>query len=208
MKSIVFLFVLFCIPFISSDFAFALPVDIILFKSSNDTIENKKGNREVPEIKFDNSKLAPVNVRNIFNELFKQYLTVKDALAYNDAEGAKRNTLTLLDQMRSKLKDIELLNKDARWLLFLHNYESIYSKVEAADFISDQRFLFGEINTGLQEFIKYYGLYNKTIYLFQCSNAGKNINGTWLSDKEDKKNPYLGSINDTSCTKVKESWVF
>ncbi|MEP7145743.1 MAG: DUF3347 domain-containing protein [bacterium] len=189
-----------------------MPADSTITKISKDTSELKRGIFGSPqtelEIKFDKSKLAPQNVRIIFNELFRQYLTIKNALAYSDAFSAKRNTLTLLEQMKTNTKDIDIINKDDRWMIFLFNYENIRSKVEAADFIQEQRFLFGEISSGLQQFIKYYGLYDKTIYLMQCSNNEKNVNGSWLSDSRDKKNPYLGSINDTACAKVKEVWVF
>lgn len=160
------------------------------------------------EIKFDEKKLAPINVRIIFNELFKQYIAVKDALVYGDSYNAVINTLKLLDDMKSKTKDVDILDKDDRWVLFLNNYEMIKKKVETTKFISEQRFLFNEITNGIIEFIKQYGLYDKTIYLYQCSDNLISGNGRWLSDKRNNKNPYLGRTNDTTCAKVKEVWKF
>jgi hypothetical protein len=157
---------------------------------------------------FNDSKLAPQNVRMIFNELFRQYLTIKDALVYNDAYNAKRNTLKLLEDMRSKTNDIELLIRDVRWAFFINNYDNIRNKVEAADFISQQRFLFNEITNGIQNFIKQFGLYNKTIYLMKSTAESKYGNNEWLSDSKDEKNPYLGLMNDTIYVKVKEIWKF
>lgn len=193
-------------------------INIQLTYSQSDTIIsvdtlklNKKVNKNTgPEVKieFDESKLAPPDVRKIFNELFKQYLSVKDALVYNDSYNAARNTLKLLDDMKSKTKNTGILNKDDRWVLFLKNYDNIRSKVESAKFISDQRFLFNEITNGLQMFIKQYGLYDKTIYLMQCKSDPPLDNAKWFSDSKDKKNPYLGLLNDTSCAKVNEIWNF
>lgn len=179
---------------------------------SGDSVKIKRGIYQLPEseieIVFDESNLAPKNVRMIFNELFKQYILVKDALAYGDSFSATRNTLKLLDDMKSKTKDLDELNNDARWVLFVKNYDRIRSKAESTTFISEQRFLFNEITNGLQNFIKQFGLYNKTIYLMQCSSDSSAGNSFWFSDSRDKKNPYLGLQKDTTCAKVKEVWKF
>ncbi len=187
----------------SSKAAIIVPGDSVIFK---------RGIYQLPEseveIVFDESNLAPKNVRMIFNELFKQYILVKDALVYGDSFSATRNTLKLLDDMKSKTKDLDDLNKDARWVLFIKNYDRIRSKAESTTFISEQRFLFNEITNGLQNFIKQFGLYNKTIYLMQCSSDSSAGNSVWFSGSRDKKNPYLGLQNDTTCAKVKEVWKF
>jgi len=187
----------------SSKAAIIVPGDSVIFK---------RGIYQLPEseveIVFDESNLAPKNVRMIFNELFKQYILVKDALVYGDSFSATRNTLRLLDDMKSKTKDLDDLNKDARWVLFVKNYDRIRSKAESVTFISEQRFLFNEITNGLQNFIKQFGLYNKTIYLMQCSSDSSAGNSVWFSGSRDKKNPYLGLQNDTICAKVKEVWKF
>ena len=187
----------------SSKAAIIVPGDSVIFK---------RGIYQLPEseveIVFDESNLAPKNVRMIFNELFKQYILVKDALVYGDSFSATRNTLRLLDDMKSKTKDLDDLNKDARWVLCGKNYDRIRSKAESVTFISEQRFLFNEITNGLQNFIKQFGLYNKTIYLMQCSSDSSAGNAIWFSGSRDKKNPYLGLQNDTICAKVKEVWKF
>ena len=187
----------------SSQAAIIVPGDSVIFK---------RGIYQLPEseveIVFDESNLAPKNVRMIFNELFKQYILVKDALVYGDSFSATRNTLRLLDDMKSKTKDLDDLNKDAIWVLFIKNYDRIRSKAESTTFISEQRFLFNEITNGLQNFIKQFGLYNKTIYLMQCSSDSSAGNSVWFSGSRDKKNPYLGLQNDTTCAKVKEVWKF
>ena len=159
-------------------------------------------------IEFDKSKLAPDKVRLVFSELFKQYVSIKDALVYNDSYTAMKNTMKLLDDMKSKTKDIDMLNNDDRWILFLKNYGNIRNKIESAKFISDQRFLFSEITNGIMFFIKQYGLYDKTIYLMQCKVESQTGNSLWFSDSKDRKNPYLGMLNDTTCAKIKEVWKF
>ena len=185
------------------------PADTLV---SRDTINNKQDN--LPEsnsetvIVFNESRLAPQNVRMIFNELFRQYISIKDALVYSDPYNSRRNTLKLLEDMKSKTKDIGLLNSDDRWVFFINNYDNIRSKVEAAEFISQQRFIFSEITIGIQNFIKQFGLYNKTIYLMKSTGESQYGNNEWLSDSKDKKNPYLGKINDTTYTEVKEAWKF
>lgn len=207
-KKIVFN-ILFCILFSGSLHAVSRDsqADTIL---SRDSLHIKSGKNYKTEtvIIFNESKLAPQNVRIIFNELFRQYIAVKDALVYNDSYNSVRNTLKLLDDMRSKTKDIELLNKDDRWVFFINNFDNIRKKAESAKFISEQRFLFNEITNGLKDFIKHYGLYDKTIYLMKCTAVSQAGNTEWFSDSDDKKNPYLGLLNDTTNIKVNEVWKF
>ena len=186
-----------------------LPADTILSRDSLNSKSDKIIKTESePVIIFDESKIAPQNVRIIFNELFRQYIAVKDALVYNDSYNSVRNTLKLLDDMRSKTKNIDLLNKDDRWVFFMNNFDNIRNKAESAKFISEQRFLFNEITDGLKNFIKQYGLYDKTIYLMKCTAGSQAGNTEWFSDSRDKKNPYLGLLNDTANIKVKEVWKF
>ena len=209
MKKII-CYILFCIFLTGGAKAFSYSFTGITF--SRDTINKKPGVIQKPvydvTVSFDDSKLAPQNVRIIFNELFKQYIAVKDALVYNDSYGAMNNTLKLLDEMKSKTKDIEVLNKDDRWILFINNYANLRSKVQKTTFISDQRFLFNEITNGIKNFIKQFGLYDKTIYLMQCETGSSAGNAQWFSDSRDTKNPYFGLLNDTTCSKVKEVWKF
>lgn len=161
------------------------------------------------EIVFDKSKLAPQNVRLIFNEFFKHYSGIKDALAYNDAAGAERYAVQLLDKMRSEAPVINKDNKDVRWDLLDQNYDNIKKKISAQGSIADQRFAFSEISGYIQIFIKQYGLYDKTIFLLQCNEDSRYGKGEWLaSDTAFMKNPYLGIVNDTVCAKVNQIWKF
>ncbi|HRJ98855.1 MAG TPA: DUF3347 domain-containing protein [Ignavibacteria bacterium] len=182
----------------------------------SDTLKSRFEIRQLPHIKtdsetetvFEGPGLAPQNVRVVFNDFFKQYLAIKDALVYNDSYSAVRNTVKLLDDMRSKSADIEILSKDDIWIFFMSNYDNIRKKAESATFIAEQRFLFNEITSGLKTFIKQYGLFDKTIYLMQNASDSVSVNAEWLSDKRDEKNPYLGLMKDTSFVKVKEVWKF
>jgi len=191
-------------------------IKLKVFEISDSTITNGKKFKTVQpgvieqgrEIKFDNANLAPQNVRVIFNDFFKKYISVKEALVYKDSYGAGSKTLTLLEQMKSKSDEVNKDIKDARWDIFMHNYENIVKKVKDNKFIAEQRFTFSEVSRGLENFIKQYGLYDKTIYLMQYRNDSLNINSTWMTDKKDFKNPYTGELNDTVYSKVKEVWVF
>ena len=182
------------------------------FVLSGDTLKINKGNYRQQDseiiVYFNESDIAPLNVRIIFNELFRQYSAVKDALVYNNSSLANINALKLLEDMKSMTNGIDVLNKDDRWLMFINNYENIRRKIESATFISDQRFLFNEISVGMMKFIKQFGLSDKTVYLMQCATDTPVGNALWLTDSRDTKNPYLGLQNDTTCAKVKEVWKF
>lgn len=181
---------------------------VTIRKNTDMTLNPFSAKGDELEITFDEKSLAPEDVRKIFNQLFSQYIAVRDALVYNDPHGAMQNTIELLDDMKSGTENVELLKSDDRWKFFLQNFESIKAKVKAANFISEQRFLFNEISSGIKDFIRQYGLYEKEIYIMECTPDSLNGKRIWFSDKRDKKNPYLGKSDDTTCTKVKEVWVF
>lgn len=210
-KSSIILFIIFTLSADAGKSAFsrynfiAFKDSIKVFKKIDKIFESTESKSEIV---FNEKDLAPENVRIVFNDLFKQYLSVKDALVYNDAFSAKRNTLTLIDDLKDKTKDLEILNKDDRWVFFINNYTKIRNKANSTTFISDQRFLFNEITFGLMKFIKQFGLSDKTIYIMNCNTDTPVGNAFWLSDKIDTKNPYLGLMNDTLCAKVKEVWKF
>jgi len=85
MKSELIFSILLCITLTGSTTARAVPSDSTVLKISKDTTEKKPrifNNEETEqEIKFDKSNLAPQKVRIIFNDLFSQYLKIKDALS-------------------------------------------------------------------------------------------------------------------------------
>jgi len=213
-KLLVTSYILISLTFIKNDKTDSIKLKI--FEISDSTISTGKKFKTIQpgdidpgrEIKFDDSKLAPQNVRIIFNDFFKKYIEIMEALVYKDSYGAGSKTLTLLESMKSESDKVNKEIKDARWDIFMHNYESIVKKVKANKFIAEQRFTFSEISRGLENFIKQYGLHDKTIYLMQYRNDSLNINSSWMTDKKDFKNPYTGDLNDTIYSKVKEVWVF
>lgn len=193
---------------LSANVKFNLSDEVLLRDTIHNSSEKIQKQNSETVIRIDESKIAPRNVRIIFNELFRQYISVKDALVYNDSYNFISNTLKLLDDMKTKTKDLELLNKDERWMFFINNFDSIRRKAESTKFISEQRFLFNEITNGLKKFLKQFGLYDKTIYLMKSTADSHSENSEWFSDSRDKKNPYLGLLNDSANIKVLEVWIF
>ncbi|HMQ67837.1 MAG TPA: DUF3347 domain-containing protein [Ignavibacteria bacterium] len=181
--------------------------DSIIKKDTTKTPQMKQSNSEIT-LRFNNLKLAPVNVRIIFSDFFKKYIGVKESLVYNDSYGAGSKTIVLLDEMKSKSDEVMKGINDARWEIFIQNYNSIRNKVKDIKFIDDQRFTFSEISRGLQGFIRQYGLHDQTVYLMYYKDPDTNETRYWLSDKRDNKNPYLGTMDDSLNVNVKEVWIY
>ena len=181
--------------------------DTIITKDTNKISQIKQSNSEIT-LRFNNLKLAPVNVRIIFNDFFKKYIGIKESLVYNDSYGAGSKTIVLLDDMKSKSDEVMKGINDARWEIFMQNYNSIRNKVKDIKFIADQRFTFSEISRGLQGFIRQYGLHDQTVYLMYYKDEESNEIKYWLSDKRDNKNPYLGTMDDSLNAIVKEVWIY
>ena len=110
--------------------------------------------------------------------------------------------------MKSKSDEVMKGINDARWEIFMQNYNSIRNKVKDIKFIADQRFTFSEISRGLQGFIRQYGLHDQTVYLMYYKDEESNEIKYWLSDKRDNKNPYLGTMDDSLNAIVKEVWIY
>lgn len=182
--------------------------DSIIKKDTSEKITKLNPTNPEVTLRFNNAKLAPLNVRIIFNDFFKKYIGIKESLVYNDSYGAGSKTLALLDEMKSKSDIVMKEINDARWEIFMQNYDNITNKVKSIKFISDQRFTFNEISRGLQSFIKQYGLHDMTLYLMYYNDKETNTNLYWMSDKRDNKNPYLGTMNDSLNSTVKEIWIY
>ena len=207
-KFIIILIFLILVSFDNSSAQTVIQKDTIIKKdTSNNSSQFIQPETEIT-LRFNNLKLAPLNIRLIFNDFFKKYIGIKESLVYNDSYGAGSKTLILLDEMKSKSDEVMKEINDARWEIFMQNYNSIRNKVKDIKFISDQRFTFSEISRGLQSFIKQYGLHDQTLYLMYYKDPDTNQNKYWLSDKRDNKNPYLGTMDDSANVKIKEVWIY
>lgn len=160
------------------------------------------------EISFDNSKLGSVYERQMVTDVLVDYMLLKSSLAKGKATDARTTTLTILGVIAdySRSMDLNLLPDSKR---FRQDLAALKEKVKISTTLAEARANFSALNNSFSEFVKSYGLYNKTIYLYKCDDNSVYRNGYWLSNSmTDKMNPYIGQDASDDCYDVKESWSF
>ena len=141
-------------------------------------------------------------------DAFVDYMMLKNTIAKGNAVDAKRTALTILaviaDYSRSMNPDLLPDSKK-----FKEELEVLKERVINSSTLEEAKVNFSYLNSRFIEYIKSYGLYNKTIYLFRCDDNPAYGHGIWLSNSfSDTKNPFVNNSSNTNCYEVKESWIF
>ncbi|HMQ69317.1 MAG TPA: DUF3347 domain-containing protein [Ignavibacteria bacterium] len=159
-------------------------------------------------ITYDNSKLASDYEKIHVTDVFVDYMLLKNSLAKENMDDAILTTTTMIDVIADYrqymspdyLKDQKKFSKEL---------SELRAKVNPTITLDEARKIFSSLNDHFMEYIKSYGLYNKTIYVLKCDDNKAYGNGYWMTDiKDDKRNPYSGENAIPECYKVKESWIF
>ena len=159
----------------------------------------------------DTTKLASADFRKKINKIFSHYIDIKNNLAKDDSETVQKHVI----EMNEALQEAGIKKGSEK----LDNWSSMYSKlkmiisdIDGAASLSKQRVLFSDLTSATLDFIKKYGLYDKTIYYLQCDKAGAVKNAAWLTESKDTDNPYFGKdrSNEKSapCYKLTGAWKF
>jgi hypothetical protein len=191
---ILILFAIFCILHIGNKPA-----------SSQNDVASKKSYKEII---YDISMLAPEYSRQMVTDVFVDYMLLKNTLAKGNAADAKVTALTIFKVIADyrRTMDPKFLQDSKK---FSEDMAELKEKVKQSTTLYELRKNFSTLNYRFIDFIKSYGLYDKTIYLYQCNDNPAYGAGYWLSDsKTDKKNPYNDIYSNDDCINVKESWTF
>jgi|SRR3990172_9875627 len=160
--------------------------------------------------KIDVSKMTREELRKKINDVYEQYSKIRDELSDDDPEDIKRHTLklrkTLLDIQTETVASGEY-NSD--WDNRVYQMESAALKMEMSKDLNEHRALFSDMSTVMENMIKNFGAYDKTLYKLTCTNIPDK---PWLTDSKDLKNPYFGkeelTDNVETCIEITEAWEF
>ncbi len=144
------------------------------------------------------------NIRLILTALFPDYLQIKNSLSKNDSVSAQSQALQLLQKIKSSADKTGKSNIPHDWEVFMKYAPEARSNIESTSLLSEQRYFFGILSKYIIDFVKLYGMKNKTVYIFQCRRTG---GGMWMSDFNDGKNPFLGPGNE-NCMDMIESKLY
>ena len=146
---------------------------------------------------------SATNKTNPAEGILTGYLNLKNSLAADNGNDAAKNGQEILDAL-SKFDAAALTPEQKKVFLSLvgdikENSEHIN---ENGDKIDHQREHFEMLSKDMTDLVKSVGT-NKTLDLDSCPMEYK-VNGTWLSETKEIKNPYLGIKMDT-CGAIKET---
>lgn len=144
---------------------------------------------------------TPTQKNEATTPIINAYLTVKNALAKDDKNGAKDGANTLL----KALSDFDLTKlTDKQRDECIDIFEDAKEQAEhiAKSPIDHQREHFESLSIDINDLITLLGT-SKTLYQDFCPMAGEGKGAIWLSEIKEIKNPYLGT-KMTTCGSIKK----
>lgn len=182
-------------------------VDTVVNKlSAKDTLFNS-----VKAEQIDSSGMPSRDFRKKNNDIFSRYINIKDYLSKDDSlsvqKEAKNMLQSLLDALsessKEKISDTKKVSS---------KLETVISDLQNTVNLNRQRMVFSGLTDNLLEFIKIYGLFDKTIYYLNCDKIAGNKTYSWLVESKNIQNPYYGKdkANEKSipCANIMKAWKF
>ena len=127
------------------------------------------------------------------NTVFDAYLSLKDALANDNATVAQKSSGELLKSIGKV--DMKLLtNKEAHmhWMEISKEISNSVKLIASTSDISKQRIHFINLSKNMSKSVEVFGI-NKKVYQQFCPMANSDKGAIWLSSNEKIKNPYFGT---------------
>ena len=149
---------------------------------------------------FNTIKAGTPALSNDFNNVIKNYLALKNALATDNAPVAQANAATLLAAI-STVSDKDM-NADQRkvWQAYADKLSFDSRHISEDNAIDHKREHFASLSSNLFVVLKAFKLNTVTLYKQYCPMKKK----YWVSETAAVKNPYYGSAMAT-CGETKET---
>lgn len=146
----------------------------------------------------DHSKMqkcitVPEDFKSQLAKVFLHYITLKDELVGDNAEGTKKPAGELVSAMAKV--DMKLLTDHEahnHWMTISKEMKSSSKSISETSDIEKQRVHFKHLSVHLSKAIKLFGV-NQKVYEQFCPMADNNNGAYWLSFKDTIKNPYMGN---------------
>jgi Cu(I)/Ag(I) efflux system membrane fusion protein len=157
-------------------------------KGSSKTKKENKTEHATMNERIEVSK----NFQTQIGIVFGQYISIKEALADDNATTAQKSANELLNVMAKV--DMKLLkNKEAHnhWMTISKEIVNSATAISKALEIEKQRNYFKHLSVYLSKTVKLFGV-NQEVYEQFCPMADTNKGAVWLSINKKIKNPYFG----------------
>lgn len=142
----------------------------------------------------DSSSVSSTSSADIKDEstqqVYNQYLKLKDVLVSSDA-GAAKEAAKELSSALSKVDGCE-------------NTAALAAKIADSSDLKEQRVHFTALSADVIDLMKHTDVRSGTLYIQYCPMANEGEGGSWLSAEKEVMNPYYGD-EMLNCGEVKET---
>jgi Cu(I)/Ag(I) efflux system membrane fusion protein len=145
------------------------------------------------EVKYEIFEV-PDDFRKQIWGVVEKYLSIQDALASDDKEGAARAGGETLEALSAV--DMSLVSGNAHnvWMDNSTKMKTALDKIKEAEGIELMREGFKELSNELIAVVGQFGIYpDKTLYKINCPMAFNDKGADWLQTDKDTRNPYFGA---------------
>jgi membrane fusion protein, copper/silver efflux system len=156
--------------------------------------DNSMSNNDMEVKNFE----VGTDFQNQLNGVYQASLELNKAFIAGDATMAKSKAVTMSGKMKSV--NMSLLTGDAHmaWMTYMKTINAGLATISQSSDIAEQRDAYAGVSDGLYKSVKAFGV-GETVYYQNCPMK----KSSWLSNSEQIKNPYYGSMMLT-CGSTKE----
>jgi len=133
-------------------------------------------------------KAAPADLHSAINNVYKSYLSIKNALATDNSKAANDEA----KKFTAALKDVPVASMDAKqkaaWTKYAEKLRFDGDHIGESTAIAHQREHFGSLSGNMYEVVKAFQTNDMVLYKQYCLMVKK----SWLSESSAIKNPYYG----------------
>jgi Cu(I)/Ag(I) efflux system membrane fusion protein len=167
-----------------------------------DMENNTLGNDEKESNNNERLKVSK-SFQNKLNNVFNDYINLKDALVKDDSNTAIKESKKLLENLsKIEMKQINAKESHKRWMSLAKEIKSAAISITNSTKIKEQRMTFKNLSIHLTTSIEVFGI-NRKVYHQFCPMADNNKGAYWLSIEEKVINPYFGDAMLT-CGEIKQ----
>lgn len=162
-----------------------------------DKDDNSKTKDDTDHSKMDDRISVPKDFKGQLENVFSKYLSLKDALAGDNAKEAQKQADEVLKAMKNvNMKLLSDIKAHNHWMAISTEMNTSALSISKTNAIAKQRDHFKHLSTHLSKAVTLFGV-NKKVYEQFCPMYDNNNGAYWLSLDEKIKNPYLGTEMST-----------
>jgi len=155
-------------------------------------IEDGKDADKQKDVKQSKPISISKEAKKALQPVYADYLKLKDFLATDNLEGAKKVAVSMQANLAKINMSIFTGESHTVWMKFSSNLKNTLQHVSHLSNIEEVREKFRQISITMIEMTNTFNPFDKTLYIQYCPMADNDKGADWLSSEKEIKNPYFG----------------